>query len=53
MDKEEMKKKIKEHINKIREIYMYMEFGNIPKDYEELLFQLEEGITKIINEEEE
>jgi hypothetical protein len=27
-----------------------MEIGDIPRDYQELLFQLEEGITAIIKE---
>jgi len=43
-------KKIKEHINKIREEYMLMKLGKMRIDYEELLFQMEEGINEIIKD---
>ena len=45
-----MIEKIQEHINKIREQYLLMQLGRIYPDYEELLFQMEEGINEIIKD---
>lgn len=45
-----MKEKIEQVLNDIREKYMYMMLGKIEPDYEELLFQMDERIRKIIDE---
>lgn len=47
----ELKKDIETILNDIREKYMYMMLGKIKLDYEELLFQLDERIRKILDDE--
>ena len=46
-----MKSKIETVLNEIRQEYMFMLVGRKPKDFEELLFQLDERIRKILEEE--
>lgn len=47
-----MKTKIEVVLNDIRQEYMLMLVGRKPKDYEELLFQLDERIREILEGEE-
>lgn len=46
-----MKEKISIILNNIRDRYFLMRTGKIQADYEELLFQMDEEIRKVLEEE--
>ena len=50
MNKEQLIEEIKKVKNDIRQKFILMQFGKLPLDYEELLFQFEEGINRVLKD---
>ena len=50
MNKKELINEIEKVKDDIREKFLLMQFGKLPLDYEELLYQFEEGINRVLRD---